>query len=151
MTVRLNTSTNLKGSSADIQTSLIQNYMTAIALLEVKLMLAECDPSFSSPYTGIFELPKREECFLHITSIHKCTAGSAVTAETATPDLAGAFSGSVTELALICRCQHCLDKGDALSGKMPESDPLLSQHKFNKHRLFLQSMQVFGIPQSQGF
>lgn len=87
MTVRLNTSTNLKGSSADRQTSLIQNYMTATALLEVKLMLAECDPPFSSPYAGVFELPKRDECFLHITSIHKCTAGSAVTAETAPPDL----------------------------------------------------------------
>lgn len=40
--------------------------------------------------------------------------------------LAAALAGSVIEPAVIFFCQYCLDKGDALSGKMPKSDPLTS-------------------------
>lgn len=40
--------------------------------------------------------------------------------------LAAAFCGSVMELSLICLCQYCPDKGGALAGKMPKSDPLCS-------------------------
>lgn len=40
--------------------------------------------------------------------------------------LSAAFCGPVMELSLICLCQYCPDKGGALAGKMPKSDPLCS-------------------------
>lgn len=50
---------------------------------------------------------------LHNIQKPKHTAGSAVTVAPLSCTLAVAFPGSQTELASICTCQHCPDKGDA--------------------------------------
>lgn len=91
------------------QTSLVQNYILAIALFEV----AERDPLFRSPYTWVLELSERDEFFLHITSKNKCTAGLAVTAGTAPQDLGCSilwFSngiGSNLSLSILPRQRWC--------------------------------------------